>query len=80
MKWTPARSRWLSATSEIMGASPGTKLMTPGGSPASCRRRRVYQADSIAEEAGFQRTVFPMRAGALGRLPPMAVKLKGVIA
>jgi hypothetical protein len=59
VKWTPARSRWLSATSEIMGASPGTKLMTPGGSPASWSSFRVYQAESIAEEAGFQTTVFP---------------------
>jgi hypothetical protein len=30
--------------------------------------------------AGFHTTALPMRAGAAGRLPPMAVKLKGVIA
>ena len=40
----------------------------------------MYQAESIADEAGFQTTVLPMRAGAVGRLPPIAVKLNGVTA
>jgi hypothetical protein len=35
VKCTPARSRCASSLSEIMAASPGTKLMTPGGSPDS---------------------------------------------
>ena len=35
VKCTPARSRCASATSLIATGSPGTKLMTPGGSPAS---------------------------------------------
>ena len=35
VKCTPARSRLLSNASLIMPASPGTKLMTPGGIPAS---------------------------------------------
>ena len=30
--------------------------------------------------AGFHSTVFPIRAGAVGRLPAIAVKLNGVIA
>ena len=30
--------------------------------------------------AGFQTTVLPIRAGELGRLPAIAVKLKGVTA
>ena len=34
----------------------------------------------MAEEAGFQMTVAPMSAGAVGRLPPMEVKLNGVTA
>ena len=34
----------------------------------------------MAVEAGFHTTVFPMSAGAVGRLPPMAVKLNGVTA
>ena len=35
---------------------------------------------SIAVDAGFHNTVLPMSAGAVGRLPPMAVKLNGVTA
>ena len=34
----------------------------------------------MAEGEGFQTTTFPIRAGAAGRLPAMAVKLKGVMA
>ena len=37
-------------------------------------------AEYTAVEAGFQTTVFPTMAGAVGRLPPMEVKLKGVTA
>ena len=33
VKWTPARSRCESSTFEIIAASPGTKLMTPGMPP-----------------------------------------------
>jgi hypothetical protein len=35
VKCTPARSRCASSTFEISTGSPGTKLITPGGSPAS---------------------------------------------
>ena len=35
VKWTPARSRLPNVTSEIAAASPGTKLITPGGKPAA---------------------------------------------
>ena len=80
VKCTPARSRCASATSEIAAGSPGTKLITPGGSPASSRICRMYHADNIAVAPGFQSTVFPINAGAPGRLPPMAVKLNGVTA
>ena len=34
----------------------------------------------MALEAGFQTTVLPMSAGAVGRLPAIEVKLKGVTA
>ena len=34
----------------------------------------------MAEGEGFQTTTLPMRAGAQGRLPPIAVKLKGEMA
>ena len=37
-------------------------------------QRAFYEA---ALEAGFQREVQPVRAGAVGRLPPMEVKLNG---
>ena len=35
---------------------------------------------SIALDAGFHTTVHPISAGAVGRLPPIAVKLNGVTA
>ena len=54
--------------------------MTPGGSPASSSSRKKCQLLSSALAAGFQTTVLPMSAGAVGRLPPIAVKLNGVIA
>ena len=38
------------------------------------------EALRTAELAGFQTTVLPIKAGAVGRLPPMAVKLNGVTA
>ena len=38
------------------------------------------QAESIAERDGFHTTVLPISAGAVGRLPAMEVKLKGVTA
>jgi hypothetical protein len=34
----------------------------------------------MAVDAGFQTTVFPIRAADDGRLPPIAVKLNGVTA
>ncbi len=40
----------------------------------------VRTADSIWVGAGFHTTVLPMRAGAVGRLPAMAVKLNGLTA
>ena len=41
---------------------------------------RCSSALSIALDAGFQTTVLPISAGAVGRLPPIAVKLNGVTA
>ena len=80
VKCTPARSRCASAMSEIMPASPGMKLITPGGSPASSSSCIVYHDDSSAVADGFQSTTLPISAGAPGRLPPIAVKLNGVTA
>ena len=42
--------------------------------------RIVHHADSVWVGLGFQTTVLPMSAGAVGRLPAMAVKLNGVMA
>src|SRR5512139_2024388 len=80
VKWTPARSRWSRATPDTAAELPGTKLTTPGGSPAASRTLRMEWALGTAEEAGLQTTVLPMRAGEVGRLPAIEVKLKGVTA
>src|SRR5262245_56851835 len=77
VKCTPASSGDDIAVVPMVGASPVTMLITPGGSPASSRICSTYQFDSIAVGAGFQTTLLPMSAGAAGRLPPMAVKLNG---
>ncbi len=54
--------------------------MTPGGSPAASSSFRMVHALGTAEDAGFHRTVLPMRAGEVGRLPAIEVKLNGVTA
>src|SRR6478752_4346783 len=74
VKWTPASSGLASA------AEPKTRLITPGGRPASSRMRIVIHAESAWVEAGFQTTVLPIIAGDVVRLAPIAVKLKGLIA
>ena len=40
----------------------------------------MIQAESACVEAGFQTTVFPISAGDVVRLAPIAVKLNGLIA
>ena len=40
----------------------------------------MMELEAMAEGEGFQRTTLPMRAGAHGRFPPIAVKLKGEMA
>ncbi len=57
-----------------------TRLITPGGSPAASSSRMVRYADSVWVIDGFHTTVFPISAGAVGRLPAIEVKLNGVIA
>ena len=54
--------------------------MTPGGMPASSSSSIVSDAASCWVGEGFHRTVLPISAGAVGRLPAIAVKLNGVIA
>ena len=68
MKWTPASSGLASAGSPISAPLPNTRLITPGGRPASSRMRSVYQAESAAVDAGFQTTVLPISAGEVVRL------------
>ncbi len=80
VKWIPARSGCSSATSETSSPSPVTRLMTPGGSPASSRSRMVRTAAYVWVGDGFQTTTFPIIAGAVGRFAAIAVKLNGVIA
>ena len=60
--------------------SPVTMLITPGGRPAASNSRMVKCAANCWVGDGFQTTVLPISAGALGRLPAIAVKLNGVIA
>ncbi len=80
VKWMPARSGELSATSDTARPSPGSRLITPGGMPASSSSRMVRCAANDWVGEGFHSTTLPISAGAVGRLPAMAVKLNGVIA
>ncbi len=80
VKWTPARSASASTTSETSRPSPGSMLITPGGRPAASSTRIVRCAANCCVGDGFQMTVLPISAGAVGRLPAMAVKLNGVMA
>ena len=68
------------ATSETAAPSPVTMSITPGGRPAASSSRIVYQAARVWVGLGFQTTVLPISAGAVGRFPAIAVKLNGVIA
>src|SRR5436305_3040054 len=80
VKWIPARVRLASAGSPTSAPEPYTRLITPGGSPASSKSFIRKYAEYAAVDAGFQTTVFPMSAAEVGRLPAMAVKLNGVTA
>src|SRR5574341_231211 len=80
VKWSPASSGLARAASPTTGPGPGTKLTTPGGSPAASRSFISLQAERTAVDAGFQTTAFPMIAGAVGRFAAIEVKLKGVTA
>ena len=80
VKWMPARSRWASTTSEISGPSPGSMLITPAAVPPRCSRSMISDAASCWVIDGFHSTTLPISAGAVGRLPAIAVKLNGVTA
>ena len=80
VKWMPARSGWVRAALLTSMPSPVTRLITPAGSPAASNSRIVQCAANCCVGDGFQTTVLPISAGAVGRLPAIAVKLNGVIA
>ena len=80
VKCTPASSGAASAAPPTSAAAPGTRFTTPGGSPAASRTSMTKWAAYTADEAGFQTTVLPMSAGAVGRLPAIEGKLNGVSA
>ena len=81
VKWTPARSRCESRPFEIMRESPATKLMTPGGMPASSQQLHEVVAPTAWRcDAGFHTTMLPISAGAVGRFAAIDVKLNGVTA
>jgi len=67
---------WVIISPKI-GPSHGTQLITPEGIPVSCKILYTQYLDNIVVSDGFQRTTFPISAGAEARLPPIAVKLKG---
>jgi hypothetical protein len=65
---------------EISAEFPGTKLITPGGRPASSRICIPIQDDKVAVAAGFHSTEHPIIAGAAARFTDMDVKLNGAMA
>ena len=81
VKWMPARSGWLSATcgdvEPVAGQhvdDAGRHARPPRAAPSSGARRAAGSATAS------RCTVLPISAGAVGRLPAIAVKLNGVIA
>ena len=80
VKWMPARSGWASATSDTATPSPGSRLITPAAGRPPRSSCMVKWAANCWVGLGFQSTVLPISAGAVGRLPAIAVKLNGVIA
>ncbi len=80
VKWIPASERCVTAASDTAAPGPATRLMTPGGIPAASKISMMTWAASRAVVAGFHTTVLPTIAGAAARLPPIDVKLNGLIA
>jgi len=80
VKLIPARSGELVIDWPKTGPSDVTKLITPGGRPQSLRTLNRIYVDRTVMSDGFHTTTLPIRAGAVARLPPIAVKLKGEIA
>ena len=79
VKWMPARSGLFSDLGDVQAVA-GKHVDDAGGMPASSSSSIVSDAASCWVGDGFQTTVLPISAGAVGRLPAIAVKLNGVIA
>jgi hypothetical protein len=80
VKWMPARCGLAMTGLPTSPPDPGMKLMTPGGKPAASISFIRCQPVKTVDDAGFHNTVLPIKAGAVGRLPAMEAKLKGVTA
>src|SRR5213082_3440767 len=63
VKWIPANPRSASTRSDTCTDGPGTKLITPGGRPASASRRMTKEFESTAVAAGFHHGVAHDRRG-----------------
>ena len=80
VKCIPASRLSFKTMFPMSSPEPGRKLITPFGNPASINisMRRLFDRSEV--DAGFHITTLPMIAGAVGRFPAIAVKLKGVVA
>src|ERR687884_48795 len=77
VKCTPARSSCASTGSPIAAPEPYTRLITPGGRPASSYSFISQYAEYAAVEAGFQSTGFPISAAGGAGVPAVGGELKG---
>ena len=80
VKCRPAKSGSASATSLTAAAVTGDHVDDARRQPGRLEQPHVWCAASCCVTDGFHTTVLPISAGAVGRLPAMAVKLNGVIA
>ena len=76
----PARSGWASTTSEIVAAVAGQQVDDARRQAGRLEQPHGQVRRERCEGDGFHTTVLPISAGAVGRLPAIAVKLNGVIA
>src|SRR2546423_9082738 len=77
VKWMPARCSLARAGSPTAAPEPWTRLITPGGRPASSNSFIRKCALTAAVEAGFQTTVLPISATEVGGVPAVEVEVDG---
>ena len=80
VKLRPAKCSLAIAWEATSWPLPWTRLITPGGRPASSKTRITTSLLTADFSEGFQTTVLPVSAGVEGRFPAIAVKLNGVTA